>query len=184
MGLDLENMEAIVQFEPAPKWVAFLVGEDYCPKVTGVELDSVPVSSKHFSLIAELDDLTTLLLFYTETGDEELRQLSGLRKLRRLYLTGTNVTDDGVIHLLKIDSLDVLTLNETSIGDKALSDLRRLPNLTCLEVDDTKITDAGLKYLPTFPRLEAVYLANTRTSPEAIADLNRECPDLVVGSAD
>ncbi len=179
-GVALETMGAVVRFEPAANWTTFLVGDQYCPKVTGVDLDSEPVCEEHFSHIAKLEGLTTLLLFYTETGDEELRQLKALRKLKRLYLNGTPVTDNGVVHLLEIDSLAVLNLNETRITDEALRDLRRLPNLMSLEVENTNITDAGLEYLRTFPKLEGVYLSNTQTSREGIAALRRERPDLFV----
>ena len=77
-------------------------------------------------------------------GDAELGRIVGLRSSRtELYLTGTGVTDVGLIHLEGLTDLRELYLSDTAVTDAGLVHLEGLTSLQHLSLSDTAVTDAG-----------------------------------------
>ncbi|MEE2843483.1 MAG: hypothetical protein VX761_03140, partial [Planctomycetota bacterium] len=54
--------------------------------------------------------LTTLNLDQTQVGDEGLIQVGKLTTLKNLILRSTQITDDGVEHLLTLTNLEALNV--------------------------------------------------------------------------
>ena len=52
--------------------------------------------------------------------DEDMKNIGKLNNLRRLILTGSRVTDAGVVHLKGLDRLTCLDLSHTRVGDAGL----------------------------------------------------------------
>ena len=83
-----------------------------------------------------------------ETTDEVLAEkLKGLTKLERLYLSDTEVTDAGLVHLKGLTKLEVLWLTSTKVTDAGLVHLKGLTKLERLSLGGTKVTDAGIQEL-------------------------------------
>jgi hypothetical protein len=80
----------------------------------------------------------------------------------KVLIRNTQITDDGMLHLLHLRSLRILSLEGTSVGDRGLARLASLPLLEELDLQNTCVTDEGLKSLASFPRLERLMLANMR----------------------
>ena len=75
--------------------------------------------------------------------------LRGLKNLQSLYLSGTEITDDGLKHLSDLTDLQVLSLSNTRITDDGLNHLRGLKNLHYLSLSlrTTRVTHDGVKML-------------------------------------
>lgn len=87
---------------PGSVWLKRLLGDDYLARAVEVQLFTGPKMSphrftdEHASRLAALADLKWLVLMDTKLTDDGLRCLARLRKLERLDIEGTTVTETGV----------------------------------------------------------------------------------------
>jgi hypothetical protein len=87
---------------PGPAWLKWLLGENYFASAVEVQLFADPKMSPHrftdeqAARIAVLTELKWLVLMDTRLTDAGLKHLTSLRKLERLDLEGTAVTEAGV----------------------------------------------------------------------------------------
>ncbi len=96
--------------------------------------------------------------------------LSRLGSLRRLNLTRSSLTADGISSLGALGSLEELVLaHVASVGDGAGGALADLASLRVLDLSYTDFGDAGLEALVAHPRLRRIALAGTRASDEGVA---------------
>ena len=83
----------------------------------------------------------------TEVTGAGLVHLKGLTGLETLSLFLTKVTDAGLVHLKGLNKLETLFLSGTKVTDAGLEHLKVLTKLDWLQFNNTKITDAGVKKL-------------------------------------
>ena len=86
------------------------------------------------------------------TDDESLArvkydQLNGLRYIAVLYLSNSQITDNGLRLLADLTTLHSLFLTGTSVTNTGLLQLRKLGRLRFLNVMDTSVTHDGVKAL-------------------------------------
>lgn len=86
--------------------------------------------------ISKLEKLKTLRLDQTETNDESLKNLKGLR-LKDLSLVETRITDNGLDALAALPTLENLHLPRNDIGPGAIAVAAKLPNLLSIDLRDT-----------------------------------------------
>lgn len=79
--------------------------------------------------------LQRLSLPNTAISDEGLKTISEIQSLRNLGLYKTQITDEGVEHLIKLGNLTKLELNGTRVTDKGARTLGALRNLRILNLD-------------------------------------------------
>jgi Leucine-rich repeat (LRR) protein len=132
------------------------------PKVTQQSLDH----------IASLVDLETLELSHNETIDDDaLSQLSGLQKLKTLYLYHTSVEGPGLAHLVALPKLESLSLSRTPLRDEGLKPIGEIGQLRWLQLEHTQITDDGLAHLSRLQKLTDLSLAQTDISDVGLNQL-------------
>ena len=102
--------------------------------------------------------------------------LSGLTRLRRLVLWGTNITDAGLAHLQHLPRLEELWLDGTRVTDHGLVYLKGLTQLKDLQLDKTGVTNAGLVHLQGLTQLKELHLKNTNVSAAGAAGLKKFIP--------
>ena len=73
-------------------------------------------------------------------------------------LSGTQITDAGLVHLKEMRNLQCLGLSGTQVSDAGLVHLKGLTNLKELALTSTKVTDAGVAGLKK--ALPNCYIAN------------------------
>jgi hypothetical protein len=133
---------------PGPAWLRKLLGDD-------LFVDVVEVQAYGFRGF----------------GDAELEHVEGLKKLRCIYLSETQVTDAGLEHLRDLTRLAVLYLEETQITDAGLERLIGLTNLKELYLDNTQITNAGMKHIEGLTNLEILFLSGTHVTDAGLEHL-------------
>jgi uncharacterized protein (TIGR02996 family) len=109
-----------------------------------------------YQALVKLTKLESLSL--EKADDAAVRHLSGLKRLRRLDLSGTKVTGRG---LNAFPLLTNLTLDSTQTNDEGLACIARLPRLRELNVSGTRVTGPGFTPLAGLRWLENLSAAET-----------------------
>lgn len=104
-------------------------------------------------------------------SNKALFSIRGLRHLLRLNLSGTRITDDGLVHIKSLNSLRELRLCHTAVTNAGLLPLQGLSRLRLLDLSGTLVDDLGLVRLKSFPDLRVLYLGNTAVSNSGLASL-------------
>ena len=113
----------------------------------------------------------------TELTDEGLVHLTYLPDLRWLNLRGTKVTDAGMATLAQCAGLTRLHLEKTGVGDAGLEQLKSLPELEYLNLYGTPVTDGGLAHLAEIKTLKKLYLWQSQVRPRGSLVCERPCPN-------
>ncbi len=123
---------------------------------------AMPGGTPHVMTVAEAkaqrwrealtDDTTTELDLsgMHEITDDALRDVATLRRLQRLNLAGTSITDAGVAHVRACEALREVNLSWTRTGDVAIGALAGLPHLHRFH-SGQRVTDDGLARLHDWP---------------------------------
>lgn len=109
--------------------------------------------------------------------DGELAVLKELGQLVSLHLGGTDVTDEGLVHLAGLTALKRLHLEKTRVSDAGLAHLASLESLSYLNLYQTGVTDAGLAHLEGLKNLKSLYLWQTKVTPEGAEKLSQALPE-------
>ncbi|MEM0968066.1 MAG: hypothetical protein AAGJ31_01835, partial [Verrucomicrobiota bacterium] len=96
------------------------------PQLTGLKIPgNVNLTDASFEGIERLNQLEELDLSRIKIGDETLSRLSGMRKLRALFLVDTKVTSNGLRHLDRLKELTALKLGGTGISKAQIEDFQK-----------------------------------------------------------
>src|SRR5690606_36878060 len=126
----------------------------------------------------KLPNLTYLYLLYNNLGDESLKHLAEVPKLRLLDLRGcTLITDDGLAHLKPLANLNVLKLRSASLSDAGVAHLATLTGLIGLSLEDAAISDEGIASIGKLKELKELQLMRAYGVTDAglapLANLNK-----------
>jgi hypothetical protein len=119
-------------------------------------LDLADTETDDARLRSELErrqNVESLSLSGTEVTDAGLLAVARLTRLRVLELAGTDVTDAGAARLESLSRLEVLDVSSTLVSDFALYSLRKLPKLREVVAEETAVTALGIAVLGGFMSL-------------------------------
>jgi hypothetical protein len=177
-------------------WIAEAGGvitRDRAGRITGADLRASWVTDSDLPKLAELPHLTHLDLSLTRITDHGLQQLKsapgivelnlyyaeqitdegmaavkGWKKLKRLNLRGTKITDTTLEHLSNVMTLESLDIGFAQITDVGLDRLTPLTNLKELVVGGNKLTDTGLQALRQLPGLTSLSLGGSQRTDSGL----------------
>ena len=154
------------------------VTRDASGRVTGVDLRASWVTDTDLRKLNRFPDLTHLdlsLTRITDQGMQELKNLPGIvdlnlhfaeyvtdeglaaikewKKLKRLNLHGTKISDTTLDHISGITTLESVNVGSALVTDVGLERLSSLPNLKELTIGGNELGDAGLQALRQLPGL-------------------------------
>ena len=112
----------------------------------------------------------------TDDGVKHLVQLMGdgrLPTLKTVDLSRTRVTDEGLIALLSLDSIMWMQLNHTKITDRGLAAAEHSRQLLMIKASDTLITDRALERIVDGPPLSFIGVSRTAVTDDGLAFLAR-----------
>ena len=117
----------------------------------------------------------------TRVTDLGLAKLASLKKLRRLDVSGSSITANGVKTLAAFHDLRRLSLwNIKGLDDAAAAPLDALANLTSLDLSNTSIGNDTLRRLAKLPNLRRLYVSETHVTADAVAAFRAEHPAIMV----
>jgi hypothetical protein len=93
--------------------------------VTVLLLSDMQLTSEEIAEIGGLSKLRRLVLFRTNCGDDDVQALTGCRHLESLNLTGTEVTDAAIESILEFEQLKYLCLGNVDISPEAVARLKQ-----------------------------------------------------------
>lgn len=102
----------------------------------------------------------TVLYFPEErkVDDELLGEISVLRYLNTLDLSGTRITDRALVKLEKLNYLNELNLSRTGITDVGVESIVHLPRLRKLDISHTKVSQGKfLELKRKLPDIEIIW---------------------------
>jgi internalin A len=127
------------------------------PSLTYLDLSLTRITDQGMQEIRNLPGIVELNLHFAEyVTDEGLAAIKGWRRLKRLNVHGTKISDTTLEHISGIASLEQLNIGSAMVTDVGLERLSSLPNLKELTMGGNELGDAGLQALRQMPGL--VYL--------------------------
>ena len=111
-------------------------------------------------------------------GDTELRELANINGIRKLDLSDSQVTAEGLATVTGLQSLAVLALPQNGIDGSVLASLRDLPALRQLRLIGVSLDDDDVEELARFPKLTSLCLSSCPINDAAVAKVARELPEL------
>jgi hypothetical protein len=106
-----------------------------------------------YAVAAHFDDADTIACECKAT-DEDLLPVRTFSRLCVLDLSGTRITDAGMVGFEGLGELQWLALWSTDVGDESVAHVRGLRKLQHLDLRHTKTTNSGLAHLKDLPRLQ------------------------------
>ncbi len=105
-------------------------------------------------------------------NDAEMVDLARLPHLRRLDLSHTRISDEGMLHLKSAPAITDLNLYYSEwITDQGLTAVRNWKQLKRLNLRGTRISDSTLALVAKLPALEALDIANTQVTDNGLDHL-------------
>jgi LSD1 subclass zinc finger protein len=133
-------------------------------KVTSVGLPPAFSDATLPYLVKAAPDLESLYLSGTQVGDEGLVHVAGLKKLRILILpprpADNRLAGAGLVHLKALVQLEGLYLDGTGVRGASLQPLASLTGLKRLSLASNGLTGAGLEHLRPLTQLISLNLSN------------------------
>src|SRR5215468_11648178 len=169
------------------QWIEEVGGsviQDAAGRITGVDLRASWVTDTDLRKLLRIADLSYLDLSLTRITDQGMQELKkapgivelnlyfaeyvtdegiaaikGWKKLKRLNLHGTKVSDTSLEHISGITALESLNVGSVMLTDVGLERLTTLPNLKELTMGGNELGDAGLQALRQMPTLNYLDLS-------------------------
>lgn len=157
------------------------------PQITTVWLVRSDVTDEGIAHVRNHPNLATVLAHNTAITDIGLEHLQTLPKLTtadpggtkafsHLYLSGTQITDEGLKSIEGMTTLYHLSLDNTQITDVGLKYLGGLMELRQLTLSQTQVTNVGLEDLRGLTELRYLVLSQTQVTPEGVKSLRETLP--------
>ncbi len=139
------------------------------PHLTHLDLSLTRITDHGMQQLKNAPGIVNLNLYYAEQiTDEGLAAVRSWKKLRRLNLRGTKITDTTLEHLANVTTLESLDAGFAQITDVGLDRLTPLVNLKELVIGGNKLTDAGLQSLRQFPGLTSLSLGGSQRTDSGL----------------
>jgi hypothetical protein len=128
----------------------------------------------HLKNLPKLQQLSSLILSYSQITDAGLKDVAKLQQLTALDLSSCiKITDEGIKELAKLLKLTSLNLRGTRISDAGLAELTHLKQLTSLNLYGRPITDAGVKELAKLQQLSMLNIAGAKITDAGLKELTK-----------
>lgn len=139
------------------------------PYLTHLDLSLTRITDHGLQQLKNAPGIVELNLYYAEQiTDEGMAAVKGWKKLKRLNLRGTKVTDTTLEHLSNVTTLEFLDVGFAQITDVGLDHLASLPNLKELVISGNKLTDTGLQALRQLPGLTSLSLGGSQRTDSGL----------------
>lgn len=141
-----------------PLWLRHSFGEDFFQNViiicTFTEMLDFPYRQSTVETYLRHATSGTSKVMIHKFDDLDMKSVIVLCHLKTLSISGSRITDEGLVYL------------------------KRLPEIESLDLSYSRITDNGLKRLEELKQLQSLNLANTQVTDTGVAGLQKALPGL------
>lgn len=127
------------------------------------------ITAKGFAYMARMPKLKVVIMNEAHLRDDGLQELAKAKKLDKLQIDGTGVTDVGIASLAGTNISD-LTLDRTSLSDEGLKSIAQMKKLNRLLISNTDVTNAGLKAIRHLP-LRILHIESSGVTDEGMRNM-------------
>ncbi len=139
------------------------------PYLTRLDLSQTRITDLGLQQLKTAPGIVELNLYYAEQiTDEGMAAVKGWKKLKRINLRGTKVTDTTLEHLANVTTLESIDVGFAQITDVGLDRLTPLVNLKGLVIGGNKLTDVGLQALRQLPGLTSLSLGGSQRTDSGL----------------
>lgn len=139
------------------------------PHLAHLDLSLTRITDLGLQQLKNAPGIVELNLYYAEQiTDEGMAAVKGWKKLKRINLRGTKVTDTTLEHLANVTTLEAIDVGFAQITDVGLDRLAPLVNLKELVISGNKLTDNGLQALRQFPGLTHLSLGGSQRTDSGL----------------
>jgi Leucine-rich repeat (LRR) protein len=139
------------------------------PHLAQLDLSHTRLTDQGLQQLKAARSIVELNLYYAEQiTDEGMAAIKGWKKLKRLNLRGTKVTDTTLEHLADVTTLEALDVGYAQITDVGLDRLTPLQNLRELTLGGNKLTDVGLQALRQLSGLTTLSLGGEQRTDSGL----------------
>lgn len=144
--------------------------------LTSLNLSNTLVEDGFAELLARSPNLSDVNLLGSQVGNRTLLLVANLissghdSRLQSLNLTETNVTGDGLVHIVGLP-ITVLCINDCSDISAAVGSLGQMPQLKWLSVARTNLQVDDLKQLRTLPNLRFLSVSGTDVGRDGFREI-------------
>ena len=124
---------------------------------------------------ADLEKVVNLTFLF-KLNDKGINEVAKLKRLRRLLLVKTGITNAGLRDLATLPELLSVTISGSDITDAGLKELAKLRQLEELGLPATPVTDQGLKELAKLKNLYSINLKGTKVAKVGVTALQKVLP--------
>lgn len=159
-GLKLtQPVEVLILANASDEHLARLAHLPRCGSLDLILQTLSPEGCRRLAELAEGIEILTIEANPKSMIDDGLKYIGQIRSLKRLELSGTSITDEGLSQLATLDKLEDLQLaNLTRIRGPGYASLMPIKTLRHLSIYGTPIDADGFKALATLTQLEALIL--------------------------
>ncbi len=114
----------------------------------------------------------TVNLYGSAAATATAESLSRIPSIRRLILSGTQISDCDCIAIARLSNLEEINLSETAITDEALRHISQLQTVGAISIAYCPgVTDVGIAHLIALPGLRELQLRGTSITVECTRSL-------------
>lgn len=149
-------------------------------QLTTLILDKGVVSDRAIETIANLPNLQHLRLRLSPIGDPGMKRLAAVETLWYLNLPHAECTSRGVAELAALPRLRQLRLGSSKLNSDVTREIAKITSLRGIHLIGVPVTDDGLKHLASMKHLESLYLDDSAVTDAGWTWLFEEYPHLHV----
>lgn len=139
------------------------------PHLTRLDLSQTRITDLGLQQLKAAPGIVELNLYYAEQiTDEGMAAVKSWKKLKRINLRGTKVTDTTLEHLANVTTLEAIDVGFAQITDVGLDRLAPLVNLKELVISGNKLTDMGLQALRQMTGLTHLTLGGSQRTDSGL----------------
>jgi internalin A len=143
------------------------------PFLSYLDLSLTRITDQGMQELKNVTGIVDLNLYFAEyVTDEGLAAIKDWKKLKRLNLHGTKVSDTTLEHISGITTLESVNVGSAMITDVGIERLVSLPNLKELTMGGNELGDAGLQALRQIPGLTYLDLSGRQGTDSNIWAIN------------
>lgn len=145
--------------------------------LTILDLSNTKVTNASLKRLQECQHLKELMLYNTLINDEGLAYLKNSTKLTYLHLGNLRtVSDQGLSNFRANKKMKSLFLNGTDVTDAGIAYLSEFKDLIWVNLYATKVSDKGLSHLHVCKKLMHLNVSRTGVTLKAIQDFHAAIP--------